>query len=174
MMKIRWIIVLFCIPMCVVLAQSSGSLLGNQSVLSSTKGESFLRSSPFRHSHCIDTITNGSDVVLLEYVGSYWLVEIDSLRGFISDATINQSRATDKKKRADLKRNLMDEYGEYLSKIILSNQIMIGMNPRMVRLSVGEPGLINSQENLGTIYEEWIYNKRTLKFENGALISWKE
>ena len=58
---------------------------------------------------------------------------------------------------------------------IKENILWKGMSKATVRVSLGEPGAVNrfySTRNGQTV--QWFYDNKSLYFENGTLVSWKD
>ena len=71
---------------------------------------------------------------------------------------------------------LPKKWGEDLIIKIVSGQLSLGMSPEQVRVSIGNPDVINNTSSRHGLSEQWIYGnevgkKKYLSFEYGKLIS---
>lgn len=62
---------------------------------------------------------------------------------------------------------------EEIRKTIEQKKVKVGMTGEQVKLSWGKPKYINKGEGAGGGYEQWVYGKHTLFFENGILARYK-
>ena len=67
-------------------------------------------------------------------------------------------------------------WGNIIIKKIISGQIEYGMKEEQVRISIGNPNIINNTSSRHSVSEQWIYGntvgeKKFLLFEYGKLVS---
>lgn len=112
-------------------------------------------------------------VNVYDYEDGYWLIERDSIRGFVAQNDIGKLGDMIDIKKNYKRKTLTAEFDEITAKKIANKQIWIGMTKRMAELSIGKPEDINKSEGAYGTNEQWVYNNKYLYFENGKLTSWQ-
>lgn len=62
---------------------------------------------------------------------------------------------------------------EKIKNAIRRGEVILGMTQSQVIASFGHPGTINRTSGSWGVYEQWVYSRGYLYFENGILTSWQ-
>ena len=105
-----------------------------------------------------------------------WLV-IKSDNEFNVEVRYNGKNKTEGKQNYYFENDpLPKKWGKDILNKIMSGKIIYGMNESQVRVSIGNPNIINNTSSRHSVSEQWIYgnnigNKKYLLFEYGKLVS---
>ena len=105
-----------------------------------------------------------------------WLV-IKSDNEFNVEVRYNGKNKTEGKQNYYFENDpLPKKWGKDILNKIMSGKIDYGMNESQVRVSIGNPNIINNTSSRHSVSEQWIYgnnigNKKYLLFEYGKLVS---
>jgi len=139
-----------------------------------TKLSAVIRTKPNVFSDIIDNVAMGENVKVHEYLDGYWLVEKDTLYGYVSHVYLIDNLQMKKLKNEHEKIRIVNKYGTEIAYRISNHEIWIGMTTVMTKLSIGSPKDINRTTYAWGIHEQWVYDNQYLYFENGILTSWQD
>ena len=119
----------------------------------------------------ITILPKGTKVSVFTTANGYWLIKTSEIEGFINEKHL---KVTNKMRWVKYDVNAQDNAKSDDAKI-KENILWKGMSKATVRVSLGEPGAVNrfySTRNGQTV--QWFYDNKSLYFENGTLVSWKD
>ncbi len=133
-----------------------------------------LKNRPDIFGDIIGYIQEGDFVKVYDYFDGFWMIEIDSIRGFVSEIFLVNNRLMNEIKKSHEKDEIIKKYGESIANRIFAKSIWAGMTTEMARLSIGRPERINRSTGSWGVNEQWVYRSRYLYFENDKLTSWQD
>ncbi|WP_405225740.1 hypothetical protein [Dokdonia sp. Asnod1-B02] len=139
-----------------------------------TRSEAKVSNKPYVYGDIIGYIPKGQPIIIYDYFEGYWLIEKDSIKGYIHDMYLVDNETMTKIKEGHDKNRIKKKYGEKVADKIFNHRIWIGMTKDMTKLSIGRPLDINRTTGSWGVHEQWVYKNRYLYFENGELKSWQD
>ena len=139
-----------------------------------TKISAVIRIKPNVSSDIIGNVAMDENVKVYDYLDGYWLVEKDTLYGYMSHVYLTDNSQMKKLKAAHEKNKIVNKYGAQIAYRISNHEIWIGMTTTLTKLSIGHPKDINRTTGVWGVHEQWVYYNRYLYFENGILTSWQD
>lgn len=171
-------------------------MLTDSSFRATARSNAKLKKNPNVFGELITTLTQDTEVVILDYKDGYFGVCADSVCGYMSDAWINKDQkitAFIKVKEAEereLKRleeeqrlkeqkavemGYIKKYGQKTYDKLKQGYYWTGMTREMATISLGSPSDKNRTVGSWGVHEQWVYgNNLYLYFENGKLTSWQD
>ena len=145
-----------------------------------------VRNSPGILDDVIIVLPKGTKVGVYTRVKGYWLIKTSEIEGYTNEKYLkvtnkmervkNDANAQDNAKaEANNQEKLIQEDDKLKSAKIKDIKIWRGMTKATVRVSLGEPSAVNrfySTRSGQTV--QWFYDNKSLYFENGTLVSWKD
>lgn len=138
-----------------------------------TQSEAKVKNKPDVFGDIIGYISPKKTIKVYEYLNSYWLIEKDSIKGYVSEIYLVHNQQMNKIKKIFLNKKITEKYGEFIANKIFNRRIWIGMTTDVTRLSIGSPIKINHSTGSWGKNEQWVYQNKYLYFENGKLTSWQ-
>lgn len=145
-------------------------------------------------SEILDTIPKGHTLLAYDYENNYYLVEYDTLLGYVFTLDVETDEYRTKRiqkenmkkeqlnaqkrelaeNRAERRALLIKKYGTEHGDKISKGQIWLGMTKEMVEDSWGKPSEVNRSVGSWGVKEQWVYYNSYLYIRNGILTSWQD
>lgn len=139
-----------------------------------TRSEAKIKNKPDVFGDIIGYVSEGQRIKVYDYFDTYWLMEKDSIKGYVSEIYLVKNQKMIEIEKNHSKDEIRKKYGDIVADKIFNHLIWLGMTDVMAKLSIGNPININRTTGSWGTREQWIYKNRYLYFENGKLTSWQD
>lgn len=147
-----------------------------------------IKKKPESESSILVFVEKGDSVKITDYNNGFWLVEKDSIIGYMFDMyfteneyLINLKKKFEEKNQRKIKekelarkKRIISKYGNENGKKILDVKIWIGMTEEMLYESWGKPSEVNRTVTKYGEYKQCIYYSTYVYIENGVVTSWQD